>query len=165
MAGTGSYQGRSMIRGIFAAMLLGVGIASSAFAHGGGAVIVPVYGPAAVPDAQTGDYSAIHSIAVISGVAQNLTLREAGVLIPEQKSLDVSGWGLDAQIESEVTRYLASKYTIKSIAADRAALAAIPNGVWDMSAPALRKFVRMLPVAGIDAVVIVRPDLEYKTPG
>jgi hypothetical protein len=154
-----------MIRRILAALLFGMGLAPSALAHGGGAVVVPIYGPGAVPDAQTGDYSGIHSIAIISGVAQNLTLQKARLLAPEEKSLDVSAWKLDAQIETEAARYLGGKYSVKNITADRAALAGIPNGAWDYSAPALRKYLRTLPVDGIDAFVILRPDHEDETPG
>jgi hypothetical protein len=145
--------------------LMGV---SPAMAHGGGAVIVPIIipgggGAPVVPHALRGDYSGIHTVAVVSALGQELTLGSSG-LLAQHKTLDVSDWNLDDKITATLSRYLATRFKLATVPYDRAALAHVENGRFDNSAPALHDYLAALPNAGIDAFIVLRPDAEDGTP-
>lgn len=125
--------------------------------YGGGAEILP-------PAAKTGDYSNIHSVAVISAIGQTLTLGSVA-LLASHKDVDVSDWGLDDFVTSSLKQYLSSRYTTKDVAYDRAALARIPNSHFDTnSAKAVSDFFATLHPDGVDAYIVVRPDSESGAP-
>ena len=75
--------------------------------------------------------------------------------------MDISSWGVDAQVENELTRYLGSRFTIKHVEYDRAGIEGLENakGALD-SVAALRDKLRVIPNDGIDAFIVVRPDVE-----
>lgn len=144
--------------------------AAPAFAHGGGGVVfVPIYIPGgAAPmhmGAQTGDYSRIHTVAVVSALGTNLTLTNDAFMGPVSRSVNVDDWKVDDELTGLVRGYLGSRFTVKDIAYDHAALAAIPNGRMDTSTSAVTDYLRKLPADGVDAFIVVRPDLNYKSPG
>jgi len=130
---------------------------------GGGEVLRP-------EPAVTGDYSNIHTIAILSSIGTQLTLGSVG-LFSTHTDIDISGWGwnLDDWSTSNVRGYLGSRFTVKDVSYDRAGLARIPNGHFDTSsAKALHDYLGRLNAGGVDAFVIVRSDAEGSsrpTPG
>jgi len=147
---------------------------TTGFAHGGGGgggghyVYVPVYigggGPAIVPAAKTGDYSNIKTVAIVTAVAQKLTLGSKA-LLASHTDIDVSDWKLDDVVETTVAKYLSPKFTVKHIAYDRGALAAIPNSHFDANSDKpVYDYLSKLPWDGIDAMVVIRPDAEMPGP-
>jgi hypothetical protein len=137
--------------------------------HGGGghSYYIPVYvggvGPM-FPPTQVGNTSNIHSVAVISAIGQTLTLGNAA-LLATHSTLSIADWNFDRGVEDIVSRDLATRFTVKPVAHDSAALAAIPNGFYDMSsAKALQAYLAALPDHSVDAFVVVRPDAEKGTP-
>jgi hypothetical protein len=138
--------------------------------HGGGGhyVYVPVYmgdaGPPVVPAAKTGDYSGIKTVAIVTAVAQRLTLGSKA-LLSSHKDIDVSDWNLDPVVEATVAKYLSGRFTVKTIPYDRAALAAIPNSHFDSNSDKIADdYLSKLPADGIDAFVVIRPDAEMPGP-
>ncbi len=137
--------------------------------HGGGGhyVYIPVYGGQAVmtvPPAQTADYSRIHTVAVISGIGQTLTLGKAA-LLTTHSTLSIADWNLDQGVENTLAHYLSGGFMVKIVPHDSAALARIPNGHFDTSsAKALQAYIQALPAKDVDAFIVVRPDAELGTP-
>ncbi|HEY1632092.1 MAG TPA: hypothetical protein VGF56_12320 [Rhizomicrobium sp.] len=140
-----------------------------AFAHGGGggAVYVPVYigggGVMQVPGAKTGDYSQIHTIAIVSALGQKLMIGNPG-LIMKHEAVDVSDWNLDDDVAATLRRYLAPRFKFAEVSYDRAKLATIDNDSNSNSTQALHDYLAALPAQGVDAFVVVRPDAEHATP-
>lgn len=161
------------IAALFAA--LAIMPAAPALAHGGGGghgggghyVYIPVYGGQAVmvvPPAQTADYSRIHSVAVISGIGQNLTLGKAA-LLTTHSTLSIADWNLDQGVETTLAHYLSGGFAVKTVPHDSAALAKIPNGHFDTSsAKTLQAYIQALQAKDVDAFIVVRPDAELGTP-
>lgn len=136
--------------------------------HGGGhSYYTSVYiggGEAMFPPTRVGNYAGIHSVAVISAIGQTLTLGNAA-LLTTHSSLSIADWNFDRGVEDIVSRDLAGRFTVKTVAHDSAALAAIPNGFYDTSSEkALQAYIAALPDHGVDAFVVVRPDAEKGTP-
>jgi len=135
--------------------------------HGGGYYYVPIYGgtaPAVVPAARVGDTSGIKTVAIISSVGEKVTLGVTA-LFALHKDIDVSDWKLDDTIESTVAQYLSSKFTIKNVPHDPAALAAISNNHFDTdSAKSVQDYLAALPSQGVDAFVVIRADSEGEAP-
>ncbi|HLY07370.1 MAG TPA: hypothetical protein VKR31_16610 [Rhizomicrobium sp.] len=155
-----------MIRRVFAAAAFALAAISAAHAHGGGGVVVVPYSQEMVlPPARVGHYESIHTVAIVSAVGQFLRLEKAALLLPHNKRLDITGWKLDDQVESVVSHYLQSRFAVKSVSADRQAIALMPNGQWDVSTKRLQNYLSSLPHDGIDAFVVVRPDKASETPG
>jgi hypothetical protein len=151
---------------------------ATAHAHGGGGgggghggsghyVYIPVYGGQAVmvvPPAQTADYSRIHSVAVISGIGQTLTLGKAA-LLTTHSTLSIADWNLDQGVETTLAHYLSGGFMVKTVPHDSAVLANIPNGHFDTSsAKALQAYIQALQAKDVDAFIVVRPDAELGTP-
>jgi len=156
------------ISGLCLAALLTLPPGLPAEAHGGGFVYVPMYVPQAppqVPAAVTGAYERFHTVAVISAIGATLTLNNQHFLGTKTGALDIADWRIDDQVNSSLHQYLGARFTFKDVAYDRGALASIPNGAWDDSRVALRKYLVAVPNDGVDAFIVVRPDLEYKMPG
>lgn len=136
----------------------------SAQAH---AVVVPIFVPGTPPTllTMTGNYDRIHNVAIVSGIGTTLTLRNNHILLPATWQADITDWKIDDEVIATLRQYLSSRYTVEDVSYDRAALGRISNGVWDNSAPALRKFLGTLPAGNLDAFIVVRPDLELNMPG
>jgi hypothetical protein len=116
------------------------------------------------PFTHPGEYTNIHTIAVISAVGQSLMLGRAGWLA-SHSTLDISDWRLDESIEALTGKLLSSKYTVKQVPHDIAALAKIPNGFLDTSATkAMQAYIQALDAKGVDAIMVIRPDAETGTP-
>ena len=158
------------MRKFWGAALLASLVAVPAYGHGGGGghyVYIPVYvgsQVAIVPPTQVGDYSNIHTVAVISAIGQTMTLGKDTV-IGTHSALDIADWNFDHGVEETVARDLTPRFTVKQLAHDSAALAAIPNGHWDTSsAKKMQAYIMALPDRSVDAFVIIRPDAETGTP-
>jgi hypothetical protein len=162
---------------ILAAVLLAPLLPASVEAHGGGGggghgggghyVYIPgYYGSVQVfpPAAKTGDYSGIHSVAIVSAIGQTLTLGSVA-LLASHKEIDVSDWKLDDFVAASLKQYLGGRFAMKDVAYDRAKLAQIPNSHFDTdSAKAVNAYLAALPSEGVDAYVVVRPDSEGGAP-
>ena len=161
-----------MWRGIIAAAaaaLLLAAAASPADAHGGAYIYVPIYtyvAPPVLPDAKTGGYSQIHTVAIIVAVAQSMTLGRAGWLT-DHKSIDISDLKLDDFVDGAMRTYIGNHFKIVDVPYDRAGLFAIPNGTEEVSTGDLKKYLLALNAPGVDAFIVVRPDGEggANTPG
>ena len=156
-----------MWRGIIAAVAATVLVISAADAHGGGGgfVYIPMFigsGPSMVPAAQNGDYSRIHTVAIISAIGNGLTLHDSVIWSgPDQPPVDIKSWGIDARVEDELTRFLGNRYTIKHVEYDRAGIEALENGKGAIDPVArLRDKLHVIPNDGVDAFIVVRPDIE-----
>jgi hypothetical protein len=157
---------------IFLAVMAAICVSGPCFAHGGGGggghsvyvpIIVGVGGRSpALPEAEVGDYSHIHTIAVLSSTGQTLTVKTGSKLLGHSKDLDVSGWKLDDLATVIVERYLRGHFETKRVAFDRAALAAVPDGSGDDTVKALSAFLASVPAAGVDAFLVIRPDAEIR---
>ncbi|HEX4534077.1 MAG TPA: hypothetical protein VH000_07590, partial [Rhizomicrobium sp.] len=150
---------------IFGALLLLLTSAISTSAHGG-AVMIPMIVPVqAYMPTQTGNYSAIHTVAIISGIGQSMTIQNNHFFSPKSKDIGIAGWKIDDEASALIQHYLGTRFEFKDIAYDRAALARIPNGPMDNILSGFQGYVRALPNPGVDAYVVVRPDLEENAPG
>src|ERR1700743_1865607 len=79
---------RTLLTAVLAAALLCLPVVAQAHGGGGGGggghvVYIPVFtggnGPAPVPEATTGDYANIHTVAIISSVGQNMVVGDPGL--------------------------------------------------------------------------------------
>ena len=135
--------------------------------HGGGSYYYSYYPGVSVPlvpPTKTGDYSKIHSVAVISAVGQSLMLGRTG-LLASHSTLDIADWRLDQNVETLMGKLLATHYAVKDIPHDSAELAKIPNGFLDTSsAKALQSYIQALNAKDVDAILVIRPDAETGTP-
>jgi hypothetical protein len=130
-------------------------------------VYVPIIVPQTpvLPVTAKADYSAIHSVAVISAIGEKLTLSYGNFLGNTSKDIPIQDWNIDALVETRLRQYLSSRFTFKDILYDRAALAKIPNTPFSFSNSQYADFLKTIPAGQADAYIIVRPDLEYKSPG
>jgi hypothetical protein len=126
-------------------------------------IVIPI--PVQVPSAQTGGYSKIHNVAVISAIGSHFTIQNNSFWGTKRYPLDISGWKMDSAVEGMMRQYLGNRFNIVSVPFDRSALAALPNGPWDNSTGSVRKLLVSVPNDRLDAFIIVRPDLEYQAPG
>lgn len=152
-----------MIRRVIIAAIAALLPAAPALAHGGGGgfVAVPVYMPAPqLSGANPGDYSRIHTIAVISAIGEKLTLQHFSFLDVFTKPLDIRDWSIDDLIAAVLKKYLGARFSFKSAQYDRAALAAIPNGHFSVSTKPFEQFLTTVKSTGVDAYFVVRPDVE-----
>ena len=139
----------------------------AAAGHGGGTyVYVPMFVPAApnLPGAQTANLAAIKTVAVISAIGQTVKVEHIGFWGTTTNVVDVTDWKLDDLTTALVKRLLGARFAFKDVAHDRAALAAIPNGPMDNSTTALAAYLASLPRDGLDAFLVIRPDVEYGAP-
>jgi hypothetical protein len=129
-------------------------------------IFVPIYvPPPTVPGATAADYRNIHTVAVISALGQKLTLRNYHFIGPKEHQQDITSWKLDEDVEAQLKKYLAGRFAFKDVAYDRAALAAIPNGKWDGMSSKFTGFMKTVSADGVDAFLVVRPDLGFEAPG
>jgi len=113
-----------------------------------------------VPPPRIGDYSQIHTVAVVSAIGNTLELHHQGFLDSASKTIDISGWGIDAAVEADLQRYLAPRFTFKTVTYDRAAIERLDNGKMASGDSDLREKLASIPHDGIDAFIVVRPDVE-----
>jgi hypothetical protein len=163
-----------LLRCVVAAALALAASVGAAAAHGGGGghgghfVTVGIYGAAApaLPPAVIGNTSAIHTVAIVSAIGQTLQInRHLGLWNDSSKSVDITDWKLDDRATADLRKWLGGRFAFRDVPYDAAALAEIPNGAWDTSTTDLENFLRMVPHDGIDAFIVVRPDLERNTSG
>jgi hypothetical protein len=129
-------------------------------------IFIPMFiPPPSVPGAQTSDYQNIHTVALISALGQHLTMRNNHFIGPREHRLDIRDWSLDDAIASWLKQYLSPRFAFREIPYDRTVLAAVPNGKWDGLSSKFSAFMKTLPTEGIDAFVVVRPDLGTEAPG
>ncbi len=156
------------------AFVFALAFSSVAFAHGGGGgggghgggghfVIVGgccySSGISPPPEPEIGDTSHIMSVAVLSSIGQSLEVRTpGGDWFATKKTVDISMWGLDDFVADNIGQHLSERFTVKAVAYDRKALAAIPTGDGQSSATVLNHYLAALPNPGVDAFVIIRPD-------
>lgn len=151
---------KNLLAGILLAMALGGGAhAAAVFIP----IVIPI--PVQVPAPEKGGYSKIHTVAVLSAAGVNFTLQNNHFMGPKTGHLDIADWKIDDSVAAAIHQYLGNHWAIKDIAYDREQLGAIPNGPLDYSAPKLRHYLGSVPSDGIDAFIVVRPDLEYQAPG
>ncbi len=129
------------------------------------AAAVIVYTPAPPPKVQVGSYDGIHNVTVLSAIGGSITFQNNYFVAPMTGSLNISEWKIDEQVDDMLRQYLGSRFKVQVGTFDRTALAAIPNGPWDASGGPTRRFLQALPNDGVDAFVIVRPDLDLGAPG
>jgi len=141
-----------------------VGFSSALFA----ATVIVTYVPVVVPPATTGDYSNIHTVAVVSAIGDKLEVSTAGFWTSKSKQLDIADWNIDQQVENELKQRLGSRFTFKHVDYPRAQIAALDNDLSTIGHRDLDKLLATIPNDGIDAFIVVRPDLEgdmWGTPG
>ncbi len=148
-----------------AAVLACVTVQSVEARGGGGGhyVYIPVMiynAPVQPMPAQIGDYSKIHTVAILSGIGQSMTIVTGGIGTPNVP-VDISDFGLDDAMTATLGKYLGTGYRIVPATFDRAALARIPNGKYDLtSAAATREYLKTVQAPQADAFIVVRPDTE-----
>ncbi|HEY1632094.1 MAG TPA: hypothetical protein VGF56_12330 [Rhizomicrobium sp.] len=113
-----------------------------------------------VPPPRIGDYSQIHTVAIVSAIGNTLELEHQGFLDSASKKIDISGWGIDAAVEADLQRYLAPRFAFKQVSFDRAAIEQLDNGKMASGDSDLREKLAAIPHDGIDAFIVVRPDVE-----
>lgn len=144
--------------GLLLSGLVGLLIASPATA-------VIIYTPLPPPRVLVGSYQNIHNVAVLSAIGGSMTFQNHYFVAPVTGSRDISEWKIDELVDAMLRQYLGSRFNVRAVPFDRAALAAIPNGPWNASGGPTRRFLQSLPNEGLDAFVVVRPDLELEAPG
>ena len=111
------------------------------------------------------DYSAIHTVSVISSIGDKVNLSFGNMWGTATKEMPIQSWNIDALVETRLRQYLSGRFTFKDILYDRSALAKIPNTPFSFSNTEYSEFLKSIPANGVDAYIIVRPDLEYHQPG
>ncbi len=152
-----------MLKRLFAALIL---LAFAAGPANAAVIFIPMYFPAAgVPGAQTADYAGIHTVAVISALGSQITMRNNHFIAPKEHALDIQSWKLDDEIAARLKQYLSPRFEFKDVSFDRAALAKIPDGQWDGLFSGFTDFLKTLPHEQVDAYIVVRKGLAYQAPG
>ena len=125
---------------------------------GGHYVYIPIYIPVTpqVSQATVGSYNKIKRVAVLSGIGSQLELENWNPLVPDDRELDISAWGVDDKVKQTVEKYLGSKFSFVDIAYDRAKLAAFRPTIWH--AGQLSGLLKSLPSSDVDAFLVVFPD-------
>lgn len=141
-------------------------LAATAGTAGAQMIFIPTYTPPPTPSAtRSADYTNIHTVAIISALGTQLTFRNNHFMGPKDHVQDIQDWNIDAEIEVRLKQYLSGRFTFKSVAFDRAALAKIPDGNWDGLLSKFPEFARSLPQDQVDAYIIIRRGLAYQAPG
>lgn len=131
-----------------------------------GAIVVPIFVPVkAYMPTMAGDYSKVHTVAVVSAIGQTMTLGYGNFWGNNSKTLDIHDWKVDEGVEGLLRKYLSSRFAFKDVTFDRAAIETLPNGPLANTNGKVRKILSGLPNDGIDAFIVVRPDLESSAPG
>lgn len=74
--------------------------------------------------AEEAEYTNIHTIAVASAIGHDYLLFHEGITIfdTSREKMDISDWGINAWMTDAITKALASRFTIKQVPLDQAAL-------------------------------------------
>ena len=156
---------RRLFRGLTLYIVAAIAFAAGVLVVPAGAqiaTITPVF-PSPSP-ARPGNYSAIRSVAVISALGKELTVRKVGFLAARVTEVDIADWGINEFATSAVKSYFGSRFTYEDVAYDGEAIAAIPNGRLANSAPQLRAALKKLPANTADAYIVLRPNNDYSDP-
>lgn len=127
------------------------------------ATVMPTAGKSA--PANVCDCSNIHTVAVMSGIGQGLRLEKENFFRQSSKTLKIDDWAVDDQVESTVRTLLSSRFEFKKISYDHAALAKVASGMLDNKQKEITKFLGTVDKEGIDAFIILRPELNVPSPG
>lgn len=127
-------------------------------------IIVPMP-PPTVPQADSGGYDNVHTVAVVSSLGASMTLQYHDFWGEHSKPFDISTWDVDGKVEALLKQYLDGRFAFKDVAYDKAKLAAIPNGPFVNTEADVSKYLRGLDNDGVDAFLVVRPDLNQQLPG
>jgi hypothetical protein len=141
-------------------VLLAAIIAVFAFPAAAYAQVNSPIGPARI-----GDYSAIRNVAVISALGDTLCVIDNSGFFGRDHEVDIAAWAMDAQIVAASRDYFAGRFNIVDVPHDRLALAQYPNRGLLRSNQAMEEFLAALPHEGIDAFVVIRPDVPYAARG
>ena len=155
------------MRKLVAACLMALAVfpASRSFAVGPVVIFVPMPPPDVVPNPIIGALDNIHSVAVLSSIGSQFNLYNHHVIYYHDWSVGIADWAIDDRVEANLRGTLGKRFAVKDINYDRNALAAIPNGRWDNSKTPLQRYLSGLANAGVDAFIVVRPDVEGTVTG
>lgn len=155
-----------MFKKVLLALAILMATAPSALAHGG-AVFIPivVYTPPMVPPASRGGYDHIHTMAVVSALGNTMRLQNDHFLGADSRQFDITDWKIDDLVTAMVQKYLAPRFAFKPVNVDRAAIASLRNGPLDNTYEDVRRVLKTVSAAGVDAFMVIRPDLEADTLG
>jgi len=113
-----------------------------------------------VPDAETGDYSAIHRIAIVSALGPEFRIQsskaEEGLQV-----VDTAAWKIDELVARVLRKYLAGRFEVADAKIDGAGLRALPQSRRESRT---LDFLKTQVGADVDAYLLVRPVGE-PTPG
>lgn len=113
--------------------------------------------PPPAPDAEIGDYSSFHKVAVLCALNNAVPFDGEG----KDGAIDISSWGINAQICDLLRKDLAGRFEFVDLATDPAALA---RNVSRQSTT--EAFLKTLTNPSVDAYIVVRPvDGGYSDPG
>lgn len=147
-----------MKRAILAVFVAAFVLAPHAAASIRGYQFAPSYRPETAKPAPplVGNYTGIHTVAVLSGVGQHFELQDRGAGGIKTGNLDIAAWKIDERVEAIVRNALKTRFRFAPSVGDRASLAALPAAAAQNARFA--DFVKTLPAQGVDAFVIVRPN-------
>jgi hypothetical protein len=113
--------------------------------------------PPPAPDADTGDYSKFHKVAVLAALNGSMPFDGDG----KDGVIDISAWNVNTQMTELLRKYLAGRFEFADVPVDPGALAKNAR-----SQRTLKPFLKTLPDSGVDAYIVVRPvDGGYSEPG
>jgi hypothetical protein len=110
---------------------------------------------------RTGDYSAIHSVAIISAIGDRLDLVKSDFFGDKSATIDIADWQIDDYAAQAVKAYFGKRFEYESLAYDRQAIAKIPNGGLASSLPQLRAELQKLPPSRVDGYIVLRPNQDF----
>ena len=141
---------------------IGWAVAAALFMTGAGwAQIYAPYQAATphIPAADTGDYSAIRKVAIVSALGPDVRIGFGSE--DSHHAIPLAAWKTDELVTTTLRRYLSGRFEFVDVAFDQPALR--QAAVFRREAPLL-DFLQTRPNPGVDAYVIVRP-LGDPTPG
>jgi hypothetical protein len=113
--------------------------------------------PPPTPDADTGDYSNFHKVAVLCALNEVVPFYGRG----DDGMIDISSWRINAQMCDLLRKRLAGRFEFVDFAVDPVALARHVSRQGTTEA-----FLKTLTNPGVDAYIVVRPvDGSYTEPG
>jgi hypothetical protein len=152
-------RGATMRNYLFAGLLL---LFAADAAHAQTMIYIPV--PAEVPDARVEDYSALHTVAVVSSIGQTLSVVTNNFFGNNTHEIDVTAWGINEDVISTVKELLSDRFQFVDVAYDPHELAALRMGGM-METRLLRTYLESLPAEGVDGFIVVRGYVDYDISG
>lgn len=104
--------------------------------------------PPPAPDADTGDYSKIHKVAILCTLSDSMPFGGEG----KDGSIDIASWRVSAQLCGTLRKRLAERFEFVDVAVDPVAFAKST-----IRRSALKTFLKAQANPGIDAYLVVRP--------